>query len=143
MTRSEGRGRSWARGWARAGLVAFFAVAGIGHLVFADSVTRIVPAWVPAPRLVVIATGLCELIGAAALVSTRWRRAAGWALALYALAVWPANFHHAALDLASGHGLPGWYHYPRLALQPLIVWWALWASGAVERGGEPLFRQGR
>ena len=70
-------------------------------------------------------------MGAAALVTHRWRRAAGWALAAYALCVWPANAHHAIIDLSRGTGLPIWYHAPRLALQPAIIWWALWASGAV------------
>lgn len=92
---------------------------------------RIVPPGVPFPRLVVVATGLCELAGALALLSPRWRIAAGRALALYALCVWPANMWHAVLDLRSGTGLPLAYHGPRLALQPLVIWWALWASGAV------------
>jgi uncharacterized membrane protein len=92
---------------------------------------RIVPAWVPQPRIIVLATGMCELVGAAALMTDRWRRAAGWALAAYALCVWPANVQHAVQDLSSGTGLPIWYHAPRLALQPLIIWWALWASGAL------------
>lgn len=105
----------------------------MAHLVATDAMVRIVPAWVPAPHLVVILTGACELLGAAALLSPPpWRRAAGWALAAYALCVWPANIHHAALDLTAGTGLPVWYHAPRLALQPLIIWWALWASGAVD-----------
>lgn len=132
----ETRTRVWAR-WA---LALFFTLAGLGHLVFAGAVTRIVPGWVPAPRAVVIVTGLCELAGAAALLTQAWRRAAGWALATYALCVWPANFHHAALDLASGRGLPVWYHYPRLALQPAIIWWALWASGALDRGRQATAR---
>lgn len=124
---AEGRGRLIAR-W---GLIAFYALAGVGHLLATDAMVRIVPAWVPAPRAVVIATGLCELAGAAALVGGRWQRAAGWALAAYALCVWPANVQHAIIDLTRGTGLPLAYHAPRLALQPVIIWWALWASGAV------------
>ena len=112
-------------------LILLYALAGVGHLYFAEAVTRIVPRWVPEPRVVVIATGVCELVGAVALLTVRWRRAAGWALALYALCVWPAIVQHAVQDLSSGSGLPFWYHAPRLALQPLIIWWALWASGAV------------
>lgn len=112
-------------------LIAFYGVAGVAHLVFTDAMVRIVPASVPQPQAVVIATGLCELVGAAALVMPRWRVAAGWALAAYALCVWPANFVHAIHDLGTGRGLGWWYHYPRLALQPAIIWWALWASGAV------------
>ncbi|WP_019514868.1 DoxX family protein [Sphingomonas sp. Mn802worker] len=112
-------------------LTAFYALAGAGHLYFTEAIVRIVPAWVPQPRVVVLATGICELAGAMALVFPRWRRPAGWALAAYALCVWPANVQHAINDLSHGTGLSIWYHAPRLALQPLIIWWALWASGAV------------
>jgi uncharacterized membrane protein len=120
-----------ARRVARWLLVAFYGVAGVGHLIFTDAMVRIVPSWVPQPQAVVIATGLCELAGAAALTTRRWRVAAGWALGAYALCVWPANFVHAAHDLGNGRGLGWWYHYPRLAMQPAIIWWALWASGAI------------
>ncbi|QNE33276.1 hypothetical protein F1C10_02465 [Sphingomonas sp. NBWT7] len=124
--RPEGRGRHIAR----LGLILFYAVAGVGHLVFTDAMVRIVPGWVPQPRLFVLATGVAELAGAAGLLSVHTRRAAGWALAAYALCVWPANVQHAIIDLGSGRGLPIAYHAPRLMLQPLIIWWALWASGA-------------
>jgi uncharacterized membrane protein len=126
----EGRGRRIAR-WALAG---FYGLAGIGHLVFTEAMVRIVPAFVPAPRVIVIVTGLLELVGAIALAHPRWRKAGGWGLAAYALCVWPANVQHAMLDLSVGSGLPLAYHAPRLLLQPLIVWWALWASGALIPG---------
>lgn len=113
-------------------LVAFYGVAGVAHLIVTDTMARIVPRWVPAPHMVVIATGLCELAGAAALLIAATRGRAGWALAAYALCVWPANVQHAVQDLSSGSGLPIWYHVPRLALQPAIIWWALWASGATD-----------
>lgn len=112
--------------------MAFYAVAGVGHLLFVDAVVKIVPRIVPAPRLVVIVTGLLELVAAIALASPHWRRAAGWGLAAYALCVWPANAQHALIDLGGGTGLPLGYHLPRLLLQPVIIWWALWASGAID-----------
>ena len=123
----EGPGRRLAR-WL---LIAFYGVAGVAHLVVTDAMVRITPDWVPHPHAVVIATGLCELAGVVGLMTTRWRRAAGWALALYALCVFPANVKHAIHDLSTHTGL-GWsYHGPRLPAQPLIIWWSLWASGAV------------
>lgn len=94
------------------------------------------PGWVPAPSAVVAATGVAELLGAAGLVqpwSPRLRKAAGWGLALYALCVWPANFHHMALDLARPD--QGWslaYHVPRLMAQPFVIWLALWAGEATD-----------
>lgn len=109
-------------------LIACYAVAGVAHLVVTEAMVRIVPAWVPYPRSVVIATGICELLGAAGLTQARWRPLAGRMLALYALCVWPANVQHAIIDLSRGTGLSIWYHAPRLLAQPLLIWWALWAG---------------
>lgn len=92
----------------------------------------ITPSWVPFPRQVIFATGLCELAGAIAL-NTRLRRAAGAALALYAVCVYPANIKHALYGLPEGQlQLGWWYHAPRLALQPVLVWWALYAGELIE-----------
>jgi uncharacterized membrane protein len=109
----------------------FYAAAGIVHLTSPDAFLPIVPDWVPAPRDVVLITGVCELAGAAALLTRRLRTAAGATLALYAVCVFPANVKHAFYDVQIP-GLPTswWYHAPRLALQPVIVWWALYCSGA-------------
>ena len=44
---------------------------------------------------------LCELAGAAAMLTARWRCLAGIMLALYALCVWPANIKHAVEHIAA------------------------------------------
>jgi uncharacterized membrane protein len=120
-----------------------YAVAGYLHLTAPRPFVAIVPSWVPAPTAVVLGTGVAELLGAAALLqpwSQNLRRAAGLGLALYALCVWPANFHHMALDTAKpGHGLGLAYHVPRLMAQPLIIWLALWAGEVTDW---PLARRG-
>ena len=113
-------------------LIAFFGIAGFAHLIVTDAMVRITPYWVPWPHAVVIATGLCEIAGAIGLILPGWRVRAGWAFAAYAVCVYPANVTHALHDLGTGHGLPLSYHVPRLLLQPVIVWWALWASSAVD-----------
>lgn len=95
----------------------------------------ITPGWVPAPEQVVFWTGVAELAGAIGLMIPpkllSWPRYwAGVGLALYALCVWPANFNHAINDITiGGKHLSWWYHGPRLAAQPLIIWWALWVGG--------------
>ncbi|OAH46139.1 hypothetical protein AX777_10240 [Sphingobium yanoikuyae] len=93
----------------------------------------ITPHWVPEPQTVVMLTGIAELAGAAGLMIPATRRAAAIALALYALCVWPANFNHALHDIPlGGVHLSWWYHGPRLALQPVIIWWALWAGAVID-----------
>lgn len=80
-----------------------------------------------------MATGVCELAGAAALLTRRFRAFAGVMLALYAVCVFPANLKHAFYNV-DVPGLPSsWlYHAPRLALQPVLVWWALFAARVVD-----------
>ncbi|NIJ39178.1 putative membrane protein [Sphingopyxis panaciterrae] len=114
-------------------LVIAYAAAGCLHLARPAPFLAIIPPWVPEPELVIAATGVAELAGAAGLMLPATRKVAGWGLAFYALCVWPANFHHALAHIAiGGETLGWWYHGPRLAAQPLIIWWALWASGAVD-----------
>ncbi|MEZ5708280.1 MAG: DoxX family protein [Blastomonas sp.] len=114
-------------------LALIYFIAGVIHIKSPGGFVAITPAWVPWPEQVVLLTGICEIAGAIGLLTRRFRVAAGIGLALYALCVWPANFNHAINDIAiGGTRLSWWYHGPRLALQPVIIWWALWASGAVD-----------
>ena len=114
-------------------MAAFYAFAGIGHLALTDTFLLIVPDWVLFPRAVILATGICELAGSVALVGTRLRRPAGIMLALYAVCVFPANVKH-ALEGISLPPVPDswWYHGPRLAFQPVLVWWALFCTGVID-----------
>ena len=126
-------GNATARSVMRFVLAAFYAAAGIAHLAVPDKLLAITPSWVPFAPQVVFITGLCEIAGAAALLSTRLRPAAGVMLAAYAAAVFPANLKHAFGHIEVG-GLPTgwWYHGPRLALQPVLVWWALFCAGVID-----------
>ena len=124
---------------ARWPLAAAYAFAGWMHVQRPGFFLPIVPGWVPAPRATVIATGLCELAGAAGLMVPRTRRLAGAMLGLYAVCVFPANIKHAVDDLSGHRGLGLAYHGPRLLAQPAIVWWALFAGQATRWP----FRRGR
>ena len=114
-------------------LAAFFVAAGIAHLLAPDKLLAITPSWVPLAAQVIFITGVLELAGAVALLTRPLRWWAGVAMAVYAICVWPANFKH-AID---GIQLPyvtnsWWYHGPRLAFQPVIVWCALYSSGVID-----------
>ena len=110
---------------------AFFA-AGVLHVSAPRPFVAITPEWVPHPETVILVTGLCEIAGSIGLLIPRTRRLSGAMLALYALCVWPANMKHAWLHAMYGTP-PGWfYHAPRLALQPVIIWACLFAGGAVD-----------
>jgi uncharacterized membrane protein len=114
-------------------MAAFYVAAGIAHLVVPDKLLAITPSWVPFAPQVVFVTGLCELAGAVALVTPPWRRWAGFALAAYAICVWPANFKHAIDGVDLPFIASSWlYHGPRLAFQPVLVWWALFSAEIID-----------
>ena len=90
------------------------------------------PDWVPRPLVVIVATGLCELLGCVGLMLPQTRHLAGVCLALYGACVFPANLKH-ALGHIPVEGLPDswWYHAPRLAFQPVLIWAPLFAAGVI------------
>lgn len=111
-------------------LAAVYAGFGIVHLVTPHTLMPLMPGWVPWPYEVILFTGACEIAGGIGLLLPPIRRLAGIMLALYALCVWPANLHHALTGAQVGH-IPNswWYHGPRLAFQPVLIWAPLWAAG--------------
>ena len=114
-------------------MAAFFAGGFVLHMTAVDALVSITPDWVPVPRAVVLTTGWLELAGAIGLMLPQTRRVAGVALALYILAVWPANIHQAVAHIVVPP-IPDswWYHGPRLALQPVLAWWALFCVGVID-----------
>jgi uncharacterized membrane protein len=114
-------------------IAAFYSMAGLAHLLVPEKLLAITPSWVPFAPTVILVTGLCEIAGSVALLTQPWRKWAGIAFAVYAVCVWPANFKH-AID---GVELPfvtnsWWYHGPRLAFQPVIVWWSLYCAYVID-----------
>jgi uncharacterized membrane protein len=116
--------------WIMAG---FYMLAGILHLTNPGTFLPITPDWVPFPREVILVTGICEIAGAIALLTKRLRWIAGLMLALYAVCVFPANLKH-AVEGVQLSPVPDswWYHGPRLVLQPVLAWWALFSAGVID-----------
>ena len=114
-----------------------YLAAGVIHLSLPRPFIEITPDWVPMKPTVIALTGVAEIAGAIALAqpwSERLRRAGGVGLALYAVCVFPANINHMLIDMARPHPELGWaYHIPRLLLQPVLVWAALWAGAKPAR----------
>jgi uncharacterized membrane protein len=114
-------------------LAPFYTAAGIAHLMAPQGFLAITPSWVPFAPQVIFVTGLCELAGSLGLVTKPMRRWAGVALAAYAICVWPANFKHAIEGVELPYIPNSWlYHGPRLAFQPVLVWWALYCAEVID-----------
>jgi uncharacterized membrane protein len=120
------------RGRMRWGMALLYLGFGVAHLALWRRFIPIMPPLIPYPEQVVLFTGVCEIVGALGMLLPATRRWAGIALAAYAVCVFPANLYHAFAHV-DVPGLPSsWsYHGPRLLLQPVFVWWALFAGGAI------------
>ncbi len=108
--------------------------AGVGHLTVAREEFRAqVPRWLPLdPDFVVVASGVVEVALGAALVLAprRLRPAVGWAAAAFFVAIFPGNIAQWA-DRIDAFGLnTDAARFGRLFFQPVLVVWALWATGA-------------
>jgi uncharacterized membrane protein len=127
---------STAQNIARIALGLFLLTAGIGHLTFARREFQAqVPIWVPLNAdLVVVLSGVVEIIfGLSLLFLTKYRVMVGWVLAIFFVAVFPGNIaqlvqHRNAFGLNSD--LLRWL---RLPFQPVLIFVALWSTGAWER----------
>ena len=99
----------------------FFVVAGTFHLLKPELYLQIMPPYLPAPRLLVLISGLAEIAGGIGLLISRFRRAAGWGLILLLIAVFPANIY---MTQHSGRfHLAPWVLWARLPLQAVFIAW--------------------
>lgn len=104
------------------GLAALLVASGSAHFVpdggslmpSHDDLTAMVPPFVPLPHLVVYVTGVLELLGAAGLVRTATRPAAGFCLSVLFVLMLPANVYAAMEDvpLNGDPATPLWFRVP-------------------------------
>lgn len=118
---------------ARILLGAVLVFAGISHLTFArQDFEAQVPDWFPiGDDPVVLVSGVIEIgLGAALLAFGRGRVGVGFVVAAFFVAVFPGNIAQ-YVDHADAFGLDtDTKRFVRLFFQPLLVVWALWATGA-------------
>ncbi len=118
--------------WAsRIGLAVFFTAGGITHFTSDRDFASIVPPALPYPLQIVWATGVMELLFAAALLQNRYLPQIGFLLSLYLLAVLPANIYMAVagISIFMEH-VPTWAAWARIPLQFPLIALILWATEA-------------
>ncbi len=105
--------------------------AGITHLTTNRTEFQAqVPTWVPfSADFVVLASGVVEIMLGIALASLQYRRHVGWATAAFFVAIFPGNISQ-YINGIDAFGLDtDQARLTRLFFQPLLVLWALWATG--------------
>ncbi|NUW31855.1 hypothetical protein HTZ77_10505 [Nonomuraea sp. SMC257] len=110
---------------------AHFVPAGVTVMPTHADLVAMVPPFMPFPSLMVYATGVLELLGAAGLVMAATRRAAGLALALLFVLLLPANVYAAlaGVPFQGGPATPLWVRIPE---QGLYIAVALWAARSAD-----------
>ena len=100
---------------------------GILHFVSPSGFVKIVPAFLPAPALLVAVSGFFEILGGVGLLVDRVHRLAAYGLIALYLAVFPANINMAVNDLQpEGGHIPTAVLWLRLPFQALFIAWAWW-----------------
>lgn len=115
----------------RLALGAFLIVAGIGHFIARDEFTAQVPPWMPAPEVVVYASGVLEIaLGLSVLLARRSLPLVGWIVAGFFVVIFPGNVWQ-FIEARDAFGLDSdLARGVRLLFQPVLVVWALWCTGA-------------
>ena len=125
-----------AKGFARFALGIALGYAGFTHLTSNRLEFRAqVPNWVPfSADFVVLASGAVEIVlGLALVFLVKYQVQVGWVVAAFFVAVFPGNISQYvngidAFGLDSDRA-----RLVRLFFQPVLVAWALWATGTIKR----------
>lgn len=113
-------------------LGSFFGFAGLGHFFARDAFTAQVPTWMPFTDAVIYVSGVIEIAFAFALyfAPARWRPRVGWLLAAFLVVIFPGNITQ-YLEQRDQFGMTSdGSRLIRLFIQPVLVAWALWCTGA-------------
>jgi uncharacterized membrane protein len=111
----------------------WFFIGGIAHFAATTTEMRIVPPYIPWPRLAVLVSGVFELMGAAGLLNRPTRRAAGIGLFMLTIAVTPAHIY--MLQRPELFGVPYWALMLRLPLQAALLALIAWSAIRADASG--------
>jgi len=100
-----------------------YITAGLFHFMRPIMYLRIMPPYVPKPKLMVLLSGLAEVALGTALFFSMTKDLALWGIMALLVAFLPVHLHMLKGGKA-GAGLPQWLLVIRLPLQFLLVYWA-------------------
>ena len=108
-----------------------FILAGANHFIKPEFYLPMMPPYIPAHELMVILSGIAEMILGLLLWVPKASRLAAWGLVALLFAVFPANLHM-ALHPEQFPDMPQMGLWIRLPLQGVMIWWA-WLYTRKER----------
>lgn len=103
---------------------AMFIIPGVLHLARPDIYEPVMPPQLPAPRELILISGVAEIIGGALYVPRATRPFASWWLVLLLIAVYPSNLYMTTKPEIQAKVPGGVYTLiARLPLQFVAIWW--------------------
>ena len=121
------------QGFARVALGIALGYAGFTHLTSSRLEFQAqVPKWVPfSADFVVLASGVVEIVlGLALVFLVKYQVQVGWVVAAFFVAIFPGNISQYVNGIDAFGLDTDRARLVRLFFQPLLVAWALWATGA-------------
>ena len=121
------------KGFARVALGIALGYAGFTHLTSSRLEFQAqVPNWVPfSADFVVLASGVVEIVlGLALVFLVKYQVQVGWVVAAFFVAIFPGNISQYVNGIDAFGLDTDRARLVRLFFQPLLVLWALWATGA-------------
>jgi uncharacterized membrane protein len=112
---------------ARYALVVMFIFTATAHFnKMKHDLAQMIPAYFPRPLLIVYITGVLELLGAAGLILTQFRRLAGICLIVLLIGMFVANVNAAqkGVTLRGKAATPLWLRTPMQVLFIALLWWS-------------------
>ncbi|QIP14814.1 hypothetical protein G8759_20415 [Spirosoma aureum] len=106
-----------------------FVLIGLMHLRKPDQLTYMIANFMPNARLLVLLSGVAEVMLGIGMVFSETRILAAWGLILLLMAMFPANINVAVNKLPPPGNLPAkpWYVWSRLLFQPIYIIWIWYA----------------
>ncbi len=99
----------------------------IGHFLFTDGMSKMIPDFIPYKRNIIILTGILELLFAAGILYPKTQSLFGWGLILFLIIIIPANIKASVENLNyqtgsyDGNGVS--YLWFRIPLQLFFIGW--------------------
>ena len=114
--------------WAgRFGLALVFAFTAVGHFVETDAMSKMLPASIPGRRVLILASGIFELLVAMLLLAWPKSQLLGLTIIGFLIVIFPANVYAAVKRIPfGGHSAGPVYLLVRAPVQLLLIVWTYW-----------------
>ena len=104
-------------------MIIFYLVAGLNHFIHPEFYLKIMPPWVPYHKMLVLISGICEILFALLLIFPLTRRTGAACIILLLIAIFPANIQMMQNYFHENNPFL-WLAIIRLPFQILLIWWA-------------------